>query len=297
MEQYDSIVLLHKKSGTCNAKSVFSQQTQFQNYLGFLKFYIGFKTIQLSQHTICCSFKKQRLLYECMYWCFKQKQQTGFNPDRDGCGWFIYTRVQMHSSQFEKPIPHRFSVGSFIEKYMPSNSFIWDETFCAEFQRKSHIWNWWIRRRDSKGQNNIFNYKLLEKRVSEMDSLLEEPYKPITQMCYKKHQMNLIWADWMHKMHAFVPIFHNSQYFTRSRTIVLFRDVNTDYFAQGKSKWFSKVLMKITLLSLVEMSEVTFLFMFHMNIVIVEFRNKQWLHIQSLKQTRGGSHVTGVCLE
>lgn len=62
----------------------------------------------------------------------------------------------------------------------------------------------------------------------------------------------------MHKIHAFVPIFHNSQYFTRSRTIVLFRDVNTDYFAQGKSKRFSKVLMKITLLSLVEMSEVTF---------------------------------------
>ncbi len=65
LEQYDSIVPLHKKSGTCNAKYVFSQQTQFQNYLGFLKFYIGFKTIQLSQHTICCSFKKQRLLYEC----------------------------------------------------------------------------------------------------------------------------------------------------------------------------------------------------------------------------------------
>ncbi len=61
-------------------------------------------------------------------------------------------------------------------------------------------------RRDSKGQKNIFNYKLLEKRASEMDSLLEEPYKPITQMCYK----NLRWADW-HKMHAFVPIFQKSR--------------------------------------------------------------------------------------
>lgn len=77
-------------------------------------------------------------------------------------------------------------------------------------------------------------------------------------MCYKKHQINLSWADWMHKIHSFIPIFHNSSYFTRLRTIVLFRNVNTDCFAQGKSKWFSKVLMKITLLSLVKMSEVTF---------------------------------------
>ncbi len=86
-----------------------------------------------------------------------------------------------------------------------ASCFIWDETFCAEFKRRIHIWNWWIRR-DSKGQKNIFNYKLLEKRASEMDSLLEEPYKPITQMCYK----NLRWADW-HKMHAFVPIFQKSR--------------------------------------------------------------------------------------
>ncbi len=39
--------------------------------------------------------------------CFKQKQQTGFNPDRDECGWFMYTREHMLQSQFEKPIPHR----------------------------------------------------------------------------------------------------------------------------------------------------------------------------------------------
>lgn len=64
----------------------------------------------------------------------------------------------------------------------------------------------------------------------------------------------------------------------RVRTIVLFRDVPTDCSKK------ESIILKSIIVKKKKSPKSYYLCMLHMNIVVVGFRNKQWLHIKSLKQ-------------
>lgn len=125
-----------------------------------------------------------------VHWCFEQKKQTGFNPDRDRCGWSRCTiaREQIHLSGWQLRWQLYWKVHAKQQFHLQQ----WREnsrmpSICAEFQRSRRIWNWSNRRGDTNGQENLFNYKLSKKS---MDCLLEEPCNPITQKWCRKHEMN-----------------------------------------------------------------------------------------------------------